>query len=170
MARRANSNAGIWLIGGLVLIIAMCRGGSNDIPTLPANTSVAPAPRVSVLPPQTETMYVATSVLNQRSSPNGAVVAKASGGDSLTVYERKDDWVRVSPDGASQRWVASRLLCSGSGCYSPPVRKQPSNRTDRPNRSYYNDSGCPCSGNRVCIGPRGGRYCITSGGNKRYGV
>ena len=29
---------------------------------------------------------------------------------------------------------------------------------------------CPCSGSSVCIGPRGGRYCITSGGNKRYGV
>lgn len=29
---------------------------------------------------------------------------------------------------------------------------------------------CPCSGSNVCIGPRGGRYCITSGGNKRYGV
>jgi len=31
-------------------------------------------------------------------------------------------------------------------------------------------SGCPCSGRQVCVGPRGGRYCITSGGNKRYGV
>jgi hypothetical protein len=29
---------------------------------------------------------------------------------------------------------------------------------------------CPCSGTRVCVGPRGGRYCITSGGRKRYGV
>ncbi|MDG2535263.1 hypothetical protein P6144_16500 [Sphingomonas sp. HITSZ_GF] len=40
-------------------------------------------------------------------------------------------------------------------------------------RSYggdYYGSGCPCSGRQVCIGPRGGRYCITSGGNKRYGV
>jgi len=27
---------------------------------------------------------------------------------------------------------------------------------------------CPCSGSKVCVGPRGGRYCITSGGNKRY--
>lgn len=33
------------------------------------------------------------------------------------------------------------------------------------------DSGdCPCNGGRVCVGPRGGRYCITSGGKKRYGV
>lgn len=34
---------------------------------------------------------------------------------------------------------------------------------------FYGGS-CPCSGSNVCIGPRGGRYCITSGGNKRYGV
>lgn len=36
--------------------------------------------------------------------------------------------------------------------------------------SGYIDGQCPCSGSRICIGPRGGRYCITSGGNKRYGV
>ncbi len=41
--------------------------------------------------------------------------------------------------------------------------------TTRKSRSY-GSGGCPCSGSRVCIGPRGGRYCITSGGNKRYGV
>lgn len=29
-------------------------------------------------------------------------------------------------------------------------------------------SGCPCSGNQLCTGPRGGRYCLTSGGNKSY--
>lgn len=34
----------------------------------------------------------------------------------------------------------------------------------------YSAGGCPCSGSQICIGPRGGRYCITSGGNKRYGV
>jgi len=30
------------------------------------------------------------------------------------------------------------------------------------------DTGCPCSGSKLCTGPRGGRYCITSSGNKRY--
>lgn len=30
-------------------------------------------------------------------------------------------------------------------------------------------SSCPCSSHQVCIGPRGGRYCITSGGSRRYG-
>lgn len=40
--------------------------------------------------------------------------------------------------------------------------------------SRGSDSGssrsCPCSGRNVCTGPRGGRFCMTSGGNKRYGV
>ncbi|WP_413629940.1 SH3 domain-containing protein [Novosphingobium sp. JCM 18896] len=40
----------------------------------------------------------------------------------------------------------------------------------RSNDLYSGGSSCPCRGSRVCIGPRGGRYCITSGGNKRYGV
>jgi DNA-binding CsgD family transcriptional regulator len=35
---------------------------------------------------------------------------------------------------------------------------------------HPNSAACPCSGESVCVGPRGGRYCITSGGNKRYGV
>lgn len=32
------------------------------------------------------------------------------------------------------------------------------------------DGACPCNGGKVCVGPRGGRYCITISGNKRYGV
>lgn len=37
----------------------------------------------------------------------------------------------------------------------------------RPSRSQPT-VGCPCSGSSNCTGPRGGSYCITSGGNKRY--
>lgn len=43
-------------------------------------------------------------------------------------------------------------------------------RSRRGSDGGYQGSGCPCSGSQVCIGPRGGRYCITRGGNKRYGV
>ena len=44
-------------------------------------------------------------------------------------------------------------------------------RSSRRSSSYnFGGSACPCSGSSICIGPRGGRYCITSGGNKRYGV
>lgn len=48
-----------------------------------------------------------------------------------------------------------------------------SSRRSSSRRSYSNSSftsdDCSCSGGNVCIGPRGGRYCITAGGNKRYG-
>lgn len=37
-------------------------------------------------------------------------------------------------------------------------------------RGTTNDGDCPCNGGNVCVGPRGGRYCITSSGRKRYGV
>lgn len=29
-------------------------------------------------------------------------------------------------------------------------------------------SRCPCNQSQNCIGPRGGQYCITSGGNRHY--
>lgn len=37
-------------------------------------------------------------------------------------------------------------------------------------RGTADDGKCPCNGGKVCVGPRGGRYCITSSGGKRYGV
>lgn len=45
-----------------------------------------------------------------------------------------------------------------------------SSGSKRRSTGSYIGGSCPCSGGNVCIGPRGGRYCITSGGNKRYGV
>ncbi|WP_348635937.1 hypothetical protein [Pseudomonas sp. BP8] len=35
---------------------------------------------------------------------------------------------------------------------------------------FDSGGGCSCAGGNVCYGPRGGRYCITAGGNKRYGI
>jgi hypothetical protein len=61
-------------------------------------------------------------------------------------------------------------LTSSPSAVSAP-RRSVASTTSRPRRTDQGaGSGCPCSGSRVCIGPRGGRYCITSGGNKRYGV
>jgi hypothetical protein len=48
------------------------------------------------------------------------------------------------------------------------TKRSSSRRRSRSSGSY--GGSCPCSGSNICIGPRGGRYCITSGGNKRYGV
>lgn len=48
--------------------------------------------------------------------------------------------------------------------------KNPRRSSRRSSGYNFGGSSCPCSGSNICIGPRGGRYCITSGGNKRYGV
>lgn len=37
-------------------------------------------------------------------------------------------------------------------------------------RGTTDDGNCPCNGGNVCTGKRGGRYCITASGRKRYGV
>lgn len=39
---------------------------------------------------------------------------------------------------------------------------------NRPRAKAASTAACPCSSARNCTGPRGGRYCVTSGGNRRY--
>ena len=29
-------------------------------------------------------------------------------------------------------------------------------------------NSCPCSGSKLCTGPKGGKFCYTAGGKKRY--
>lgn len=65
---------------------------------------------------------------------------------------------------------------SGSTRSTPAAKPSRTRTASKPSRrrgsgrSGASGGSCPCSGPNVCIGPRGGRYCITSGGNKRYGV
>lgn len=180
MARKSSGAGGLVVVGFLAVIVAMCRGGGGSTPdhaVSRASPQSAAATQAQLLPqpiaePQ-EVRYVSARSLNQRSAPNGGVVGNLAGGERVVLYERRGEWARVSPEGAPARWVSSRLLCSGPGCYSASAggsRARPAVSNPRPARSNYGGSECPCSGSRVCIGPRGGRYCITSGGNKRYGV
>ena len=160
----------------LAVVGSMCgRDKDASDSNATASTAASDAAPVASTPasgasPVLESLYVGTASLNQRSAPDGSVVGRVAGGVPVDVYERKDGWARISPDGAAPRWVASRLLCAGAYCYNASPARSPVNTAPRRSRSYYQDSNCPCSGNTVCIGPRGGRYCITSGGNKRYGV
>ncbi|WP_428995332.1 SH3 domain-containing protein [Lysobacter enzymogenes] len=137
-------------------------------------------PVAAEAPVATEVLYVDAASLNQRASPHGPVVGSLAGGSAVEVHERREGWIRVSRPGEREQWVSASHLCAEAGCYRTRQSGRSTSKAAAgsarrtPARTYrhgsYEDGTCPCSGRRVCIGPRGGRYCITSGGNKRYGV
>lgn len=126
--------------------------------------------------------YVNADALKVRSSPKGNALDTLKRGTSVNVYEQRDTWSRISAAKEQERWVGSAYLCEVAGCYikkdllqsAPAIKQRPAERHTAPVKQPVSSpsygSSCSCSSGNVCIGPRGGRYCITSGGNKRYGV
>ncbi|EOQ68844.1 SH3 domain-containing protein [Acinetobacter pittii] len=125
-----------------------------------------------------ESKYINTNTLNIRDKPNGSVVAKLGRGEKVDIYEKKGNWVRISLSSSSPQWVSTKLLCETDGCFKQKSRSTTSNNyqalksnphhSERKQKKTYYDSDCSCAVVDYCVGPRGGHYCITSGGNKRY--
>lgn len=77
---------------------------------------------------------------------------------------------------AASSSTPARNSVGPSKSYSSTPRSSVSTKQAKPKRETkrqsqkrsYADGTCPCSRALNCVGPRGGRYCITSGGNKRY--
>ena len=90
------------------------------------------------------------------SSPTTGTQGLVTSGSGSTVAAAGAGYVAGKAVASSRRHAVSK--------------RQGASRSRRGSGGGYSGSGCPCSGSQVCIGPRGGRYCITSGGNKRYGV
>lgn len=170
-----------WFVPLLILFAVLWAVGKKDTPPAPAqpgipstpNTLAAISPASPLAPPAvfaTE-QFVSTDGLNVRDKPGGKVVSKLKRGEKVQVFETRNEWARISIDGQTSRWLSFKSLCSGSDCYVASKLKpvtQPAQPARQQTPAY--GSSCPCSSGNVCIGPRGGRYCITSGGNKRYGV
>ena len=130
--------------------------------------------------------YVNTEKINIRNAPvDGRIIGYLKRGKQVLIYDRKGEWERISKENETPKWVSSKLLCTGSSCYINSVQNSYSsyssklplntNRTSSFKSSNQAKSSaglssgsCPCSGISNCVGPRGGIYCITSGGNKRY--
>lgn len=122
--------------------------------------------------------YVSADVLNCRSDPNkdGYIISKLERGKQVSVDQKDGLWSKLN---SPRCWVLTRYISSRYISTSRPSntrsgfyrgsRQRSNKRSKSPSGNNYGSS-CPCSGSSICIGPRGGRYCITSGGNKRYGV
>ncbi|WP_338110742.1 SH3 domain-containing protein [Pseudomonas paracarnis] len=169
-----------WFVPLLLVFAVLWAVGKKDTPSAPAQSGVLSAPSTfestspspsTPAPVSATEHFVSADNLTVRNQPSGKVVSKLKRGEKVQVFETRNDWARISIDGQSPKWLSSKSLCSGSGCYFVSKRKpvtQPVQPARQQTPAY--GSSCPCSSGNVCIGPRGGRYCITSGGNKRYGV
>lgn len=170
MARRGGGGELMVLVFGVLLLLSYCTGDDDKAgPTPEAASSFAstPAPESRSL----YTRYVRPRVLNVRSGPStaGPVVEKLQTGARVEVYESLDGWARVAPLRESARWVSEGSLCTEPDCGRSSLASAAAWRPQRASRqSSSSGSSCPCSSSNNCFGPRGGRYCITSGGNKRY--
>lgn len=178
----AKNNNPLWIVLVVVVVVlGMCSKDKSPPHTVtsstPVSTTVPPHPPADTNQSAKALgeMYVAVTRLNQRTAPNGIKKNPIIGGSRVLIYEAAGDWVRISPDGQPPLWVLRKYLCSDSNCYKEKLAKARAPRESSSSNSVRRFSGgyaesCPCSSGRVCIGPRGGRFCITSGGNKRYGI
>ncbi|WP_338149583.1 hypothetical protein [Acinetobacter higginsii] len=121
--------------------------------------------------------YVNSNAINVRDKPNGTVIGQLKRGQSLFIYDVAGEWERISKEGELQKWVDSNLLCSSVNCYKSSnntvsqkvVNKSISSNTYvTPRKQVTAIGGCSCGSGNYCYGPRGGRFCYTSGGNKAY--
>lgn len=102
-------------------------------------------------------------------------------GKTYVVIREGAGWVLLDvnrvPLWTERQNLGDENSCRTKSITSPaaPIKSSPTNPTlptkPTPQKSESSSStSCLCGTGHVCVGPRGGRYCITSGGNKRYGV
>lgn len=179
-SRTAGGGAGCVLFAIVALLIAA-------VATCTYKRDAAPDPTV-LERPVGRPLFVTANSLNCRvqASPSATVVGKRTRGEALTVVTSGGEWTQVeSANGAC--WMATRYLSVASPGLvpaPPKIDRVASQQSERrasvaPSRSAarsrasaraLNREACSCASHAVCIGPRGGRYCLTSGGAKRYGV
>lgn len=180
-----SGSGGLWIIA-LIVVVAVARCGNSDHRTMTTSSAPVVPAQAAVQAPPSETFSdfsVTAAALNVRDAPDGRLVGRATRGNTLHVYETTDEWARVSARDEAPRWVSRKGICAGAGCAarfsasstqptSPSTSVVPVARTlisaAPPRRAASADYGCACSSGRTCVGPRGGVYCFTSGGNKRY--
>ncbi|MEJ7879202.1 SH3 domain-containing protein [Acinetobacter baumannii] len=162
-----------WGAAGLVALGIF--GSGNDNP--PKQTTGSDKTQ-SLVEEVIESKYINANSLNIRDKPNGHIVGKLGRGEKVDIYELKGNWARISLNSSSPQWLSTKLLCETDGCFkqksqiSKPKNylalKTESLQAETKKYNTYYDSDCSCAVVDYCVGPRGGHYCITSGGYKKY--
>jgi len=175
---QVNGCVALFGLGGFVALLAAV---GLHAPATPPSDTPSPAVAVAASTPAIVTAHSLTC--REAANRGGSKIASYSHGARVIVASRVGDWAEVDR-GDVKCWVLSSYLSDEDAAATPGVQGLTSAAAAVPTRSHaahrlsrkhhhssgYGGGECPCSGGNVCIGPRGGRYCITSGGNKRYGV
>jgi hypothetical protein len=183
----------------LVVLVAKCSSPSTQKPGSPPAAAMSEPAYVAARSLNCRRGPEATAAVAEGLARNDRVVVVERRGDWARLTRVGGDcWVSTSflvgvptVDAAgpatartsgllatpSQTAVASSAAGSAAGTAVRAPRRHAASRRPHPSHGIRRATGgnfyglsCPCSGSRICIGPRGGRFCITSGGNKRYGV
>lgn len=146
MARKRRNKTGSGY-GALFLIVLLIIGSCS---TNKKNSSLETEQK----PAQTS-KTVQTSTASVQKPNTSALYGSVAPEFPMTVSKNDTEQVKANTARAKSHQLRK----------SNPERK---NRKRRGAEKSYAAGPCPCSSNSNCVGPRGGRYCITSGGNKRY--
>lgn len=125
-------------------------------------------------------VFVATGKLQVLDAPDGKPAENTlRKGSAVTVTKQQGAWAEISTSKNVTGWVGVSDLCSGKDCWKTAAAEPGKEAKDKTVSkkeaagkqvisSAEDTAQCPCSGADNCTGPRGGTYCITEGGKKRY--
>lgn len=180
--RAANSNRGAGCGCLAIILVAVAALGqcSSSDQTVGSPSAKGEPEAASLIQPPVgpavgfsagDTVYVSASSLNARSGPSASapIVDSLAKGSSARIVARSGEWLQVA-QGSALVWIFASHVSSHQPVQSLMASspRHTSRVSPPPNRQGI--GACGCGSGHVCIGPRGGRYCITSGGSKRYGV
>lgn len=156
---------------GCIIVAALALAGGIALfraPHTPTRPTAAAADIVAApdAQPGTASRFVVPRLLNCRAapSPTAPVVRHFGAGDRVVVAaEETAGWARVI--GEPSCWVARRFL-SDTQRAAEAASEAAAGASAAPVAAAA--PACPCSGPQLCTGPRGGRYCLTATGRKRY--
>lgn len=145
----------------------MCRSGPDrSAPVVerlarltPVVVSQVQGEWVRISRPSTSTCWVMREFLTAQ----GSAGTNSTGSGPLSGAP-----VSIVPAGSRMTQAGARSTQITNVRIEAPRVVRPRSHTTR--QGARSTGQCPCGSSRVCVGPRGGRYCITNSGGRRYGV